>query len=363
MLLGRAYVAPVLNCFELVPRVEQYIIQYYTKYRICIVLYITRAYDAPCNYTASDMPALRKLILLELHAMTPLRVVHQNRVLYDLNPDVGLGAGIGTPMPSIGVPTDAEIATRKSTRLAQMPDRFPPAISTYAMHKADLQNSLVGSTVTILESIEIYCMGVSVALVAEVKWEPEHVRERRRPFDKWLRSGELEHTMLGAIATYIMHEHQWIPFTVALQSHNLLSNGIAGEWGLYHVHEHEVHNLGYMGGVHISADEIGSSMHVYEQVVDEVTTLWDARDSRAGGCKCINDAEGLVGCTNNTILEPDGQVHVTHNIPPLSNPLTCIGDSEYFLGYGELYWKVHNTKKQTRWKPRVNGRLSSVTGV
>ena len=84
---------------------------------------------------------------------------------------------------------------------------------------------------------------------------------------------------------------------------------------------------------------------------------------QVGGCKCINDAEGHVGHTNKTILEPDGQVHVTHNIPPLSNPLTCIGDSEYFLGYGELYWKVHNTKKQPRWKPRVNGRLSSVTGV
>ena len=187
------------------------------------------------------------------------------------------------------------------------------------------------------------------------------MRERRPPFDKWLRSTELEHTMLGAIATYVMHEHQWIPFTVAMESANLIRNGIAGEWGLYHVHEHEVHCLGYMGGVRIRTHDIRSSLYLYDQVVDGVTTLWDARESRAGGCKCINDAKGIEGCMNNCVLYPDGHVHVTHYLPPLPHAHT-LGESEYFFDYGAHYWSTHmDLRKETRvrWKPRVNGRLSS----
>jgi hypothetical protein len=69
-------------------------------------------------------------------------------------------------------------------------------------------------------------------------WTSESVNARVRPFNDWLKAGELANTTLGAIVYFHEFEDEMVPFHAALESEVLRDNGHHGQWGLYPCEQH-----------------------------------------------------------------------------------------------------------------------------
>jgi hypothetical protein len=225
-------------------------------------------------------------------------------------------------------------------------------------------------------------------------WTSESVNARVRPFNDWLKAGELANTTLGAIVYFHEFEDEMVPFHAALESEVLRGNGHHGQWGLYPCVQHGKKDgptlLGQMKGALVKGGPFrrgsqellskltkSDSIYLWERKVEEDVTenrkrqkkldaqtveLMDASVMHRGSVKCINDARGLKlpsgeSAKNNVKMEPDGVISINKGVKLESltkvDRKQRLSEMEFLMDYGNAYFVgAHPAAAGTRRRRR-----------